>query len=55
MNKLTLKEIEQWISETDELYYWAADYCKEHHCNVTRFIKANYEDVINIINRTIGE
>ena len=39
MRRMTLKEIEEWVDNVEELYWWGMSYCKEHRCNVRQFIK----------------
>ena len=52
--------IEEGIDEIDALYYWAADYCKQHKCDVMQFYADNAEEVEMIIDkyansRALGE
>lgn len=54
MRKMTYKEIEQWVDNVEELYWWGMGYCKENHCDVRQFIKDNYEDVMQIIKKHGG-
>ena len=43
--KKNFDAIEDVISQNDDLYYWAASYCKEHKCNVKTFYCNNRDEV----------
>ena len=51
MNRMTYKDIEDWVDNVEELYWWGKDYCRANRCNVRQFIKDNYEDVMMIIKK----
>jgi len=55
MNKLPMKELELWVDNTEELYWWGVSYCKEHKCTVHKFIRENYEEIKEIIQRHGGK
>ena len=55
MAKMTLKEIEMWVDNVEPLYWWAADYCKQNRCSVRKFIKDNYDEVIEVIRQNGGK
>ena len=54
MKKMTYAEIEEWIANVEELYWWGMSYCKEHRCTVRQFIKDNYADILTVIERNGG-
>ena len=54
MKRYLYAKLEDWINKVDELYYWAASYCKEHRCTVREFAKNNYTDILDIVERHGG-
>ena len=54
MKNLTNAEIELWIDNVEELYWWASNYCKTHKCRVNKFISANKTDILNVIQRVMN-
>ena len=54
MKNLTNAEIEEWIDNVEELYWWAASYCKMHKCKVNKFISTNKTDILNVIQRVMN-
>lgn len=54
MSKLTYSEIEEWVDNVEELYWWGKDYCRENRCNVRAFIRENKSQILAIIKRHGG-
>lgn len=47
--KIDYERIEEAIDQIDSLYYWAADYCKANNCDVKKFIRENYGELMEQI------
>jgi len=42
-------KIEECIDNIDALYWWAKDFCMQNKCTVKKFIKDNYDEILEQI------